>query len=159
MNKYMEHLYVIPEDEADRQIANGFVLHHQVRDARIQVMPPAGGWPNVLKTFQEEYIAILRNYPKAHVLMLIDFDDQGQNRTDIFEAAIPSELKRRAFLLGSKLNPEALRRALKTPFEKIGMTLAEDCDAGTEEIWEHEQLRHNAPERERLVQIVRPFLF
>ena len=56
MNKYAPHVYVIPEDDRDRQIAGGFVGHHQVKDPRIKVMPIAGGWPNVLKTFQEEYI-------------------------------------------------------------------------------------------------------
>jgi hypothetical protein len=33
MNKFIEHVLVIPEDEADEEIANGFVLHELV-DAR-----------------------------------------------------------------------------------------------------------------------------
>ena len=44
MNKYAPHVYIIPEDDRDRQIAEGFVNHHEVDDRRIQVMPPAGGW-------------------------------------------------------------------------------------------------------------------
>jgi hypothetical protein len=82
MNKYKHHVYVIPEDDADRQIADGFVLHHRVQGARIMVVPPPGGWPNVLKTFQVEYIPTLRKHPVAHVVMLIDFDD----RVDIRKA-------------------------------------------------------------------------
>lgn len=27
VNKYKPHVFVIPEDDADRQIADGFVLH------------------------------------------------------------------------------------------------------------------------------------
>ena len=50
MNKYVECVYVIPEDDADRQIADGFVLHPRVKEAPIQVLPPAGGWPKVLET-------------------------------------------------------------------------------------------------------------
>jgi hypothetical protein len=159
MNKYAPHVYVVPEDDADRQIANGFVLHHQVKDTRIKVVPPAGGWSNVLKTFQDEYIPTLRNYPQAHVVMLIDFDDQVEKRKAVFEQAIPEDLKTRVFVVGSKHNPETLKKALQIPFGDIGTSLAGDCDAGTTTFWDHEQLRHNDAERQRLVQTVKPFLF
>jgi hypothetical protein len=56
VNKNAPHVYVIPEDDADRQLADGFVLHHGVDARRIQVMPPAGGWREVQRTFQDEYI-------------------------------------------------------------------------------------------------------
>ncbi len=41
VNKYKEHVYVILEDDANRQIADGFVGHRNVDDRRIQVMPVA----------------------------------------------------------------------------------------------------------------------
>jgi hypothetical protein len=159
MNRYASHVYVIPEDDRDRQIADGFVDHHRVSDTRIKVMPPAGGWPNVLKTFHDEYIQTLRNYPKAHVLMLIDFDDHVEERKAKFEQAIPDDLKARVFVVGSKYTPEVLKKSLKFGFEKIGESLANDCDADTAEYWNHEQLQHNDAERQRLVQTVKPFLF
>ena len=159
MNKYAPHVYVIPEDDGNRQIANGFVLHHQVKDRRIQVVPPAGGWSKVLKTFQDEYIQELSDYPNAHVVMLIDFDDQVQNRKANFEREIPEEFKTRVFVVGSKHNPETLKKALKISFEQIGKSLANDCDAGTAEHWGHEQLQHNDAELQRLAQTVKPFLF
>ena len=93
MNKYAPHVYVIPEDDADRQIADGFVLHPRVKDARIQVVPPAGGWSKVLKTFRDEYIPKLRNYPDTHVVMLIDFDDQVEKRKADFEQEIPADVQ------------------------------------------------------------------
>ncbi len=94
MNRYAPHIYVIPEDDRDRQIADGFVLHHQVKHARIQVVPPAGGSPKVLDTFRDEYISKLRrDCPYAHVVMLIDFDDQVENRKAMFEQEIPEELQ------------------------------------------------------------------
>jgi hypothetical protein len=80
MNRYKPHVYVIPEDDRDRQIADGFVLHDQVKDTRIQVVPPAGGWAKVLETFRDEYVSKLHDYPAAHVVMLIDFDDDVQKR-------------------------------------------------------------------------------
>lgn len=159
MNRYAPHVYVIPEDDRDRQIADGFVLHHQVKDARIQVVPPAGGWSKVLKTFQDEYIPRLRDYPDAHVVMLIDFDDQVGKRKREFDQEIPANFKTRVFVVGSKYEPETLKKALNISFEEIGKSLANDCGAGTVEYWDHAQLQHNDAERQRLVQTVMPFVF
>lgn len=159
MNKYVDHIYVIPEDDANRQIADGFVLHHDVKTSRIQVMPLAGGWLHVLATFKVEYVQTLRNYPKTHVVMLIDFDDHVDERRLEFEQAIPGELKTRVFVIGSKHDPETLKRQLRRSFEDIGLSLANDCVAGTTELWDHEQLSHNDAERQRMVEHVKPFLF
>jgi hypothetical protein len=159
MNRYAPHVYVIPEDDRDRQIADGFVLHHQVKDARIQVIPPVGGWPKVLETFRDEYISRLRDYADTHVVMLIDFDGQFEKRKARFEQEIPEGLKTRVFVVGSKHEPETLKKALKIGFEEIGKSLADECAAGTAVFWDHEQLQHNAAERQRLVQTVKPFLF
>lgn len=159
MNKYAPHVYVIPEDDCNRQMADGFVLHHQVKDRRIQVVPPAGGWSKVLKTFREEYIRELRDYPGAHVVLLIDFDDQVENRKASFEHEIPEEFKTRVFVVGCRRNPETLKKALKMSFEEIGKSLANDCENGGAEQWNHEQLQHNEAERQRMFQTVKPFLF
>src|SRR5271169_6092781 len=113
MNKYAPHVYVIPEDDADRQIADGFVLHPQVDDRRIQVVPPAGGWSKVLKTFRDEYIPRLRDNQHTHVIMLIDFDDQVETRKADFEKEIPEEFRTRVFVIGSKHTPETLKKETK----------------------------------------------
>lgn len=159
MNKYLPHVYVIPEDDANRQLADGFVLHHRVKDARIQVVPPAGGWSKVLKTFQDEYLPRLRDYEDAHVVMLIDFDDQVESRMAQFEAQIPEQFRTRVFVIGSKYTPEKLKNELNRGFEQIGTDLADECDADTLVYWSHKHLEHNDPVRQRLVQVVRPFLF
>ena len=122
-------------------------------------MPPAGGWPKVLKTFRDEYIPKLRAYPGAHVIMLIDFDGQVEKRKADFGQEIPEEFKLRVFVIGSKHTPETLKNELNKSFEEIGTSLADDCDAGTTELWGHDQLNHNDPDRHRLVQIVKPILF
>ncbi|HQU45564.1 MAG TPA: hypothetical protein PK867_22315 [Pirellulales bacterium] len=159
MNKYAPHVYVIPEDDANRQIADGFVLHPGVKEARIQVVPPAGGWPRVLKTFRDEYIAKLRDYPNTHVVMLIDFDDQVEKRKADFERETPAEFTMRVFVIGPRYTPEALKNELKKSFEEIGTALADDCDKGTVALWGHEQFSHNEAERKRLIETVMPFLF
>src|ERR1700677_408477 len=155
MNKYAPHLYVIPEDDATRQLADGFVLHHHVKESRIQVVPPAGGWLEVLKTFKEEYLPKLQQYPHAHVVMLIDFDGFYAQRRPEFENDVPNQIRPRVFVVGSKRNPETLKKELKKSFEEIGRALANDCDAGTTALWGHDQLNHNDPDRIRLVQAVK----
>lgn len=159
MNKFAHHIFVIPEDEADEEVANGFALHERVDVRRIQVMPVAGGWNNVLTTFREEYIPRLRKYPLGHVVMLIDFDGQGGARMANFLQEIPADLRGRAFVVGSSNNPEALKAALNLSLERIGWQLAEDCALGGGGLWDDEQLRHNAEERQRLAAVVQTFLF
>lgn len=160
MNKYELHVFVVPEDRADEQLAVGFTLHDQVNVARIQVMPHVRGWSEVLKTFQDEYIERLRKYPKGHVVMLIDFDGSYDERRAKFEQAIPDDVKQRVFVIGPKRTPEILRNELgNKSFEQIGISLADDCYSDTETVWGHEQLKHNDPDRQRLVQAIKPFLF
>ncbi len=158
MNKFVQHILVIPGDEADREIAGGFVNHERVDDRRIQVVPVARGWPNVLTTFEDEYIPRLRKYPLGHVVMLVDFDDQGVVRMARFQQVIPDDLTGRVFVVGSSRNPEALKDALRLSAEQIGWQLAEDCALGGAGLWQHEQLQHNAGERERLATAVQAFL-
>jgi hypothetical protein len=159
MNRYAPHLYVIPEDDCDRQLADGFVLHYQVKSQRIQVMPLAGGWKEVLKTFTTEYIVPLRLYPQGHVVMLVDFDGNYDDRRKVFEDAIPQDLKQRVFVVGSKTTPEDLKKELSKNFEQIGESLADECSSGTEATWSHEHLKHNDPDRLSLINVVKPFLF
>ena len=159
MNKYQPHVWVIPEDEATRQLADGFVLHHGVSAARIGVAPPAGGWSNVRDTFAREYVPYLRQHPAGHVVMAIDFDGKYVRRRKEFDDAVPHDLSDRVFVIGVRTTPEATRRALKQNFENIGRRLAEDCDGGTTTLWNDEDFKHNEPDRLRLLDVVRPFLF
>ena len=91
--------------------------------------------------------------------MLIDFDDRVKEREARFEQEIPEDLKPRVFLVGPKDGPETLKGSLRLGYEKIGDSLATDCDANTTVYWAHDQLKHNDVELQRLVQSVKPFLF
>jgi len=154
-----KHIYLIPEDGADREIANGFKNNLRVNNNQIKVMPEAGGWRKVLSTFVEEYIPKLKSNKFAHVIMLIDFDGKYAAQRANFEKEIPNDLKDRVFVVGVKQNPEELKKELGEKFEQIGSLLADDCFAGTETTWGHEHLRHNDPDRLRLINVVRPILF
>ncbi len=52
VNRYQAHVFVLPEDDANSQMANGF--HLQVEPARLRrmrVLQVAGGWLKVLEQF------------------------------------------------------------------------------------------------------------
>ncbi len=160
------HLYVIPEDEADRQIALGFETHYEIDHRRIQVLPPAGGWKKVADACRDEYVPLLQKFPHAYVVMVIDFDEKDiENRRACCMQEIPDEIADRVFILGSSHRPEILRTLLQREFkairgyEAIGSALADDCHAGTDTYWNHIHLRHYAAERSRMEQAVKEFLF
>jgi hypothetical protein len=43
INKYQPHVIVLPEDDANRQIGNGFLQVPSLQARRIQILPEAGG--------------------------------------------------------------------------------------------------------------------
>jgi len=58
----------LPEDRANRQIANGFqmALDWQVQ-GRIQVLPEAGGWSKVLDVFESDHIRAMDNNGNSRI--------------------------------------------------------------------------------------------
>src|SRR5258708_1638665 len=124
VNKFKPHVLIIPEDHADEQIVNGFVLHDQVKN--LDVDRPAAGWSGVLAKFQIELVPYLNKYKEGRAILLIDFDNKYQDRRDHFEKAIPGDLKDRVFVLGVKATPEVLKQSLGKDFETIGKELAEN---------------------------------
>lgn len=158
VNRYRSHVYVLPEDDANRAIASGFLLHPSLDVRAIQVLPSAGGWTHVRERFVNNYILTLNNNRDAHVVLLIDFDHHAGRRNDVRES-IPEALRDRVFVIGAWSEPQAMRPDKLGGFEAIGMSLAEDCRSGSNSTWNHEQLMHNAEELQRMTPILKPILF
>lgn len=161
VNKHRPHLYIIPEDDDDRELANGFVNNLSVNDCQVQVLPVAGGWPSVLDKFKSEYIKHLNDYDGGHVVLLIDFDEQVDSRRQRFRDAIPTPLRERVFVVGVLDEPKDLKKAINysKSYEEIGSALADDCHNNTTGMWDHDHLKHNNVERIRLIKAVKPILF
>lgn len=157
VNKYQEHFLVLPEDDANRQVANGFLLYQPLFTRNIQVLREAGGWTEVLDYFRSDHVDEMRRYPKRLMVLLIDFDNQ-EDRFERVTAEIPGDLTDRVFILGALSNPEALKTDLGS-YETIGVAMARDCHEDTDTTWGHQLLEHNASELERLRKHVRPILF
>jgi Zn/Cd-binding protein ZinT len=62
INKYHKHILVLPEDDANRQIANGFILDSNLNDRAIQILPPAGGWTKVIDFFKNTHVSRMYQY-------------------------------------------------------------------------------------------------
>ena len=158
VNKYLPHVYVLPEDDANRQLAIGFQLGDLSDFRQMQVLNVAGGWQKVVQCFKEEHIHGMDRNTNRFMVLLIDFDEQ-ENRLKNVKAEIPEHLKERVFVLGAWSEPGKLRPDFGSDYEKIGSAMAKDCHDNTEVTWGHELLRRNADELERLRNLVRPILF
>ena len=150
---------VIPEDEANVQIVNGFIQHHAVNPRQLGVESPAGGWAPVLTLFEKSFLRYLRNYPDGYVVLLLDFDDDVDARRSKCRERIPEEFKERVFILGTRDEPEALRRDIGKSLESIGKDLEDDCARTVSDHWDQADLAHNVPELRRMNPIIRPILF
>jgi hypothetical protein len=157
VNKYQPHVLVLPEDDANRQLANGFILDQSLSTWRIQVLEEVGGWRQVLDRFLSDHVVDMDRYPDRSMVLLIDFDRE-QERLNDAKARIPKHLTERVFILGAWSEPEALKTELGS-YERIGLAMARDCREETDTTWGHGLLRHNASELDRLRERVRPILF
>lgn len=157
-NKYLPHIHVLAEDDANRQIANGFLLARNLNNRAVKVLPLPGGWKKTVEEFTKEYASEMRQLPQRMMVLLIDFDD-NENRLSYVESQIPDDLKARVFVLGVLSEPENLRTDINKNFEEIGEALAKDCSDNTNELWGHTLLKHNKGELDRMASSVKPFLF
>lgn len=157
VNKYHPHIFVLPEDDADRQLAVGFVLECPANQRQVYVLPVADGWVDVLRRFNSDHVHQMRTFPNRFMILLIDFDG-APDRLDSAKAEIPTDLTDRVFVLGAWTEPEELKDDFGFP-EEIGRALARDCRDGTDLAWGHQLLRHNASEIDRLRPQLRPILF
>lgn len=159
INRERPHLLLLPEDDDNRQIVNGFLIEVSVNQRSLQVLPLAGGWDNAFVSIKEEYAALMRKYPECRIVLLIDFDyDTG--RLEKNKNRIPADLSDRVFVIGvlSK-EPKDLCKETGMNLEKVGEELAKNCADNIPGLWDHELLRHNKPELERMIPSVKSFLF
>ena len=158
VNRHRPHVLVLPEDDANRQLANGFVLSPRLRTRNVQILEEVGGWLEVLNRFKSDQIEGMQRYPSRLMILLIDFD-QDTNRLTTAKAAVPENLAERVFILGTFSEPEALKKDGLGSYETIGRALADDCYEGTDKTWSHPLLKHNNHELNRLRDPVYPILF
>jgi hypothetical protein len=150
INRYKPHLLILPEDDANRQIAVGFFLVQPFTGSNRQILPLARGWPGIRDSFDSQYNSRLQQFPECIIALLVDFDNkEKENRLEQVKRDLNPSFLDRVFVLGVTSEPEKLKKTLGS-YEKIGKALAKDCLEGTTHTWSHELLAHNLPEIERL---------
>jgi hypothetical protein len=130
VNKDRPHILVIPEDDANNDLVNGFLLEFPTR----QIFAPevAGGWRKVLESFQPTHVGEMKRHPARSIILLIDFDGRS-DRLARAKEVIPEDLNDRVFVLGVWTNPEKLKHTLPgSSLEDIGGWLAQDCRIQTD---------------------------
>src|SRR2546427_8287073 len=124
VNRQVPHVLILPEDDANRQLATGFQLDSFLATRRMQVLEEAGGWQEVLNRFKADHVPEMDRNANRFMVLLIDFD-RREDRLNAVRAAIPSHLKERVFILGAWSDPEELRQKLGS-YETIGLAMARD---------------------------------
>lgn len=158
VNKHRPHIFVLPEDDANRAIANGFLLNQNLSLRSIQVLPCAGGWIKVQNQFETVHILQMERNQLRYMILLLDFDEMASRRDEVAKV-IPSHLSERVFIVGVWSEPEELKKAGLGSLESIGSKLALECENNTREYWDHELLRHNNIEVERMASKLKHILF
>jgi len=153
VNRERPHILVLPEDDANRQIANGFLLNFRAN--QIQILQSAGGWKKVVDRFLQDHEPFMNANAELFMVLLIDFDTH-LDRFEQISQKIPATLKDRVFILGAFDDPEDLKKNRMGSYEAIGEKIANDCRDGTNTIWEHPLLVHNVQEVARICQIALP---
>ncbi len=100
----------------------------------------------------------MQRYAKRHMVLLVDFDEKPARFSEMTKD-IPKDLAERVFVIGVNPDPEELPRAGLGSKEDVGTKLAAECYDETRNVWNHDLLRHNASELERMTTLLRPILF
>lgn len=156
LNRENLHLLVLSEDKATSSVAAGF---NDSVVGQMQVLPYERGWPNVLNAFKQTLLSRMRQYPKCHLVLLIDFDNDFPDRLNHFKQHFPADVADRVYVLGALGNIEDAKRSTGMKFGELGQQLARECEENQRVIWNDDQIRHNTDEVQRLLGSVRPFLF
>ena len=161
VNKYYNrpHVFVLPEDDANRQIAKGFEFNVNETKARdYKVLPVAGGWRKVRELFFDVHVAEMQRCVQRYMVLLVDFDGK-ESRLAEMTKDIPVALADRVFVIGIWTKPEDLHRHGLGTEENFGRQLASECHENRSDIWNHELLKHNANELDRMRVLLKPILF
>ena len=130
-NKYLPHILILPEDDANRQLAVEFTVNiNNINHRQIDIAPVARGWGHVCSIFVSDHIDAMRNNKNRFMVLLVDFDGD-RNRAQEVQKKIPADLADRVFILGTLTEPEDLKRQVPGSYDAIGKAMADDCQNGS----------------------------
>lgn len=150
---------IVPEDQKNNDLINGFINGSRFDVRQIQVMPIAGGWSKAADSVETLNLAERAN---RHVLLVIDFDDNLEKRRKEIDKRLTKFLdeaqRKRVYLLDTRNIPEDFRSALHMSAEQVGAKLSLECEDPQSHFWQGALFEHNFDERTRLIAEVLPLL-
>ena len=156
VNRQRAHVRILPEDRANAEIATEFLVECG-SPRQVQILPEAGGRDKVIAGFTSEHARVMKRDSQGLMILLIDLDENEDFQR--YRQQVPADLAERVFVVGAKPDPEGLRTATQLSFAQLGEKLAQECKADSLKLWEHESLKHNLAELQRLREHIRPIFF
>lgn len=159
MNKYRPCVYVLPEDEALDRVATGFAGElAEDRSRAFNIAPPTGGWKKTIAQTKD----LLKKHNEAYIVLLVDFDKNthgAKERRSYITSDFSAVEQGRVFVIGASDEIEKLTASLKASRDEIGQRVARECRDRVLDLWEHEMLKHNKAEVERMNDKLHDILF
>jgi hypothetical protein len=158
-NKYTPHLIVIPEDQAVREIVNGFSTCLDANERQFSVYDLARGWERGKEILLDLSKGYMREYPHSYAILIVDFDRNAHRGSEI-KNQVPEGVRDRVFVVGVLNEPEDLKESTGMKFEELGRQIAGGCKDSSIDFWKgQELLAHNVDEIRRLSGAIRDLFF
>ena len=107
VNRLKKHVLILLEDDANRQIVNGFLNNSGVCHRCVQALPECGGWLKVEREFPAEYVPRMRSNAECFLILLFDSDRKEDRVAKVWEK-VPEDVRERVFILSCLDEPEEL---------------------------------------------------
>jgi hypothetical protein len=156
-NKYLPHIQIFPEDDANRDIVQALLLEIGAKTSRYKVFPTQKGWIHVLDNFAAYAVTGMRTFPQRYVVLIIDLDDKAARLAEA-QKKIPLDLADRVFIFGCLSEPERLKVDFGN-FDAVGEALGKSCLDQGKPSWGHPLLKVNLPELTRFREVLCPHIF
>lgn len=168
INRQQEHVIFFGEDEATRDLAQGFVESAKINELRCDVWHTFGtGWQSTVEAI--ELVNMVR-YPLTRLVLVIDLDRKGVHHIDKIKREIAeSPFKDRVYVIGGAKDVQALQRAFvaansigKMSEQDTGRKIADECfkdESCIEGVWANPELVGNVAELVRLCRDAKDIIF
>lgn len=168
INRQRKHVIFFGEDEATRNLAQGFCESEKINDLKCEVWSTYGtGWQSTIDAIETVRMS---RYPQTHLVLVIDLDRRGEDRIAALKREIANcPCKDRVYIIGCTKDVQALQRSF-TPVNSIGKLSAQEtgrtiADRSSKDVscmegvWGDSSLVHNKDELERLCRNLKDVIF
>lgn len=168
INRQQKHVIFFGEDEATRNLAQGFIEGENINELRCDVWHTFGtGWKSTTEAME---LVGMSRYPLTHLILVIDLDRQEKHHIEDLKQEIDqTSFSDRVYVIGGSKDVQALQRAFtaansigKISAQDTGREIANQCfkdESCVEGVWCDPALEHNRTELERICRNLKDIIF